>query len=113
MTAAPEPEKMSAEEVADLRARLTFDQGIADWGHWAMNYKDAKRLLATYDSLKSRAERLEKALEMLYDKWENGESCHEVVDGEADGAFMGNAFDLTKAEEDSILALLPKDARAA
>ena len=50
-------------------------------------------------------ERLKEAVELLYDKWENGEDCHEVS-GDEMGVFLGKAFQLSREEEDAILALL-------
>jgi hypothetical protein len=52
-------------------------------------------------------ERLRAALCMLYDKWENGDPCSDDA-----GVFVGNAFRLTQAEEDSVLALIPSEREA-
>ena len=49
--------------------------------------------------------RLKAAVELLYDKWENGDDCHEIS-GDEMGAFLGKAFQLSKDEEDAILALI-------
>lgn len=71
-----------------------------------------EEMIARYKELKeSHADALEElakmreAVELLYDKWESGEDCHEV-DGEDMGAFLGKAFRLSEEEEDAILALL-------
>lgn len=50
-------------------------------------------------------ERLKDALEMLYDKWEEGAPCFEDADNT--GISLGNAFRLTEDEEAKILALIP------
>jgi hypothetical protein len=42
------------------------------------------------DKERARIATLEKALTMLYDKWENGDGCYE--DPETYGGFLGNAF---------------------
>lgn len=49
-------------------------------------------------------ERLRAALEMLYDKWENGDPCYE--DPETFSGGLGNAFKLTADEENAVLALI-------
>lgn len=41
---------------------------------------------------------------MLYDKWENGDSCYE--DPETCGGFLGLAFKLSQEEENQVLALI-------
>jgi hypothetical protein len=51
--------------------------------------------------------RLREALEMIYDKWENGDPCYE--DADPTSGFMGNAFQLSSDEENQILALLPRE----
>lgn len=61
------------------------------------------------DLAAAQAERdaLRDALCMLYDKYEDGSACSEGFDGE--GGYIGNAAMLSKEEEDSILALIPKE----
>lgn len=57
------------------------------------------------DYFEERCKKLESALTMLYDKWENGTPCYEDVET-CDGP-LGNAFQLTEAEENQCLALIP------
>ena len=47
---------------------------------------------------------LRAALCMIYDKWEDGTRCFDESEND-----LGNAFRLDKEEEDSILALIPKE----
>ncbi len=72
----------------------------------ALNCKEA-------DLAAAQAERdaLRDVLCMLYDKYEDGPGCQEGFDGE--GGYIGNAVMLSKEEEDSILALIPKERDAA
>ena len=51
-------------------------------------------------------DRLREALEMLYDKWENGDPCFE--NPEDNEYFLGNAFKLSYEEENQVIALLAK-----
>lgn len=55
----------------------------------------------------SREQRLVAALEMMYDKWENGVSCYE--DADTTGACLGNAFRLNAEEEQEVLSLIPAE----
>jgi len=55
-------------------------------------------------------ERLRAALEMLYDKWENGDPCYE--DGDPQSNYLGNAFRLSEEEENEVLALIPRQCAA-
>ena len=63
---------------------------------------------AYVEHLEAEIERLRAALTMMYDKWEYGDPCTTE-----DGLFLGNAFRLTQAEEDSVLALIPSEREAA
>jgi hypothetical protein len=65
--------------------------------------------------LENRAERTEgqvrqlrEALTMMYDKWENGISCREADESGdcSDGPSIGNAFNLSLAEEQTVLNLI-------
>lgn len=56
--------------------------------------------------LLAQIERLTEALELFYDKWENGTPCFE--DGDDSSGFVGNALKLSDSEEREILALIPK-----
>lgn len=60
-----------------------------------------EQLLAT----QAHAARLAQALEMIFDKWENGPDVFEDVE-ELSGP-MGKAVDLSGEEENQILALIP------
>ena len=62
---------------------------------------------ADYEALHTQIAQLRATLCMLYDKWEDGPSCQEGFDGE--GGYIGNAVILSKEEEDSILAMIPKE----
>lgn len=55
-------------------------------------------------------QRLVEALEMMYDKWENGTPCYDDPE-ECSGSF-GNAFKLSEAEEREVLSLIPQYAPA-
>jgi hypothetical protein len=52
--------------------------------------------------------RLMDALKMMYDKWENGTPCHEAVDSviDEDSTSIGNCFNLSFAEEQTVLNLI-------
>ena len=63
------------------------------------------------EDLEAENARLREALEMIYDKWEDGVSCYE--DPEEHTAFVGNAIQLSDEEEKQILALIPKQRTAA
>ena len=52
-------------------------------------------------ALQARVDALLPALEMMYDKWENGDQCFEDVE-ELSGP-LGNAFRLSEEEENSVL----------
>ena len=54
------------------------------------------------DALQARVDVLLPALEMMYDKWENGVSCYES----GDGAYLGPAFELDDEENQKVMALL-------
>lgn len=49
---------------------------------------------------------LTEALEMLYDKYEDGDPCTE--NGDPEGSPMGNCVSLSYEEETLILSLIPK-----
>lgn len=59
------------------------------------------------DALQAEVVALREALEMIYDKWANGDPCFENPDD-----YLGNAFKLSYEEENHILALLPRERAA-
>jgi len=84
----------------DLEIELEAIQRVAE------QYQDEAGTLA-HELAQARAEceRVRDALEMMYDKWENGVPSYEDPD-ELVGQ-LGNAFDLTKKEKQQVLALIP------
>jgi len=56
--------------------------------------------------LEAERARLIRALEMIYDKWENGDPCFGDVETLSDP--LGNAVRLSYEEENEILALIPR-----
>jgi hypothetical protein len=56
----------------------------------------------------SEVQRLRDALELMWDRYENGDPCHDDTDDECGGNFIGNAVRLFEDEEREILALIPK-----
>ena len=56
-----------------------------------------------YELIAHRDE-LRAALELMFDKWENGDECYE--DGDPQYDYLGSAFKLTDGEQDRILRLL-------
>ena len=71
----------------------------------ALSAKETAEHYRAFAAALEEIERLREAVELLYDKWENGDDCHEVS-GDEMGVFLGKAFQLSKEEEDAILALL-------
>jgi len=51
-------------------------------------------------------QRLRDALELMWDRYENGDPCHDS-DDPAEGCFIGNAVRLFEDEESEILSLIP------
>jgi len=90
--------KEERDAVAEIRSRFTANSG--DFGM-------AEALLA----LQIEATALRDALAMIYEKYEDGDSCTE--NGDPDGSYMGNCVRLDGPEEDSILKLLPKERQPA
>lgn len=62
--------------------------------------KQAKALAADQATIRD----LRDALEMIYDKWENGDPC---TDDPESGGILGKCVDLSDEEENQILALIP------
>jgi len=60
----------------------------------------------TGETSASTADALRDALEMMYDSWENGDTCYE--DPESCTGYLGRAFSLSMEEEQRVLALIPK-----
>lgn len=72
-----------------------------------VDYDDVDREEAEANArLVTAAPQLLAALEMLYDKYENGDPCYGDVETLSD--FMGNAVSLSHEEENSILAAFEK-----
>lgn len=67
----------------------------------ALRAKDKEELAATQLVVGQMRE----ALEMLYDRYENGDQVTE--DGDIDGCYMGKAVKLSEEEENQILRLIP------
>ena len=65
-------------------------------------YETALREIA---ALRAEREEMVSALEMMWDKYENGTACYENPD-EYEG-FVGNAVHMSHEEENSVLALIP------
>jgi hypothetical protein len=67
------------------------------------------RAEAKITTLRAENKRLRDSLELVYDKWDNGVSCHESdEDGNCEeGEYIGKAFDLSMNEEKEILSLIP------
>ena len=74
----------------------------------AKRYDFIVALTGRIDSAEAEALALRVALCLIYDKWDAGTSCCDEG-----GAALGNALRLDKAEEDSILALIPTSRDAA
>jgi hypothetical protein len=49
---------------------------------------------------------LRKALEMMYDRYENGVPVYELEDAEPTDEYLGNCVKITAQEEDEILLLI-------
>jgi hypothetical protein len=58
-----------------------------------------------YGKMVEELKLMQAALCMMYDKWEDGPACYE--DGDTDCGSLGHAVQLSEAEENQILALLP------
>lgn len=58
-------------------------------------------------TLVAEVETLRRLLGLMWDRYENGVSCHEITgSGEADGSYLGHAVDLGQEEQSAILATL-------
>ena len=65
---------------------------------------ESAELLQRAQAAEEREKKLREALELMYDKWENGAPCFEDVEDEAGP--LGNAFRLDNAEEAQVLSAL-------
>lgn len=86
--------------VRGLEAKVTEEMERVD--QWKAKYEHQHGL---HIAAKDELDAAKRALELLYDKWENGLACYE--DGDPESGFVGNAFKLTEEEENQILALIP------
>lgn len=86
---------------ATVRNKVAGEYGPFTNQHWA----DICAIWQAHADALEEVTRLKAAVELLYDKWENGDDCHEIS-GDEMGAFLGKAFQLSKDEEDAILALI-------
>lgn len=101
---------------ADLAAAQADNERLYGWiktkdGQIATVEADWKKAETELAAAQAEVQVLQDALCMIYDKYEDGPACSEGFDGE--GGYIGNAVMLSKEEEDSILALIPKERDAA
>ena len=104
-------EKVMVPIPEDLRKqyeRVKASDPTMGWRFAIPLYTRIARAEATVAELEATNSRLKKSLEMIYAKWENGTPCSEAIDGviDEDGSHIGNAFNLSCAEEQEILNLI-------
>jgi len=87
-------------------------RNVAEVVYWRQQYKqlatDAIAALAVPapPAQPEPVERLRSALELMWDRYENGDPCHDS-DDPVEGSFIGNAVRLFEDEEREILSLIP------
>lgn len=115
----PEPYRLPQLDLCMVRMRDRIAQLESELT--ALRAEFAQRIERANDEIQSTQERaaraeaerdrLIRALEMIYDKWENGDPCY--GDAETLSDPIGNAVELSYEEENEILALIPRTPSAA
>lgn len=109
MTTSPKNEQDAGAQCpcrkALMKLRGAVDGVLMDFPYLNACKLEAIKALQTPCPLEAERNRLRTALEMFYDKWENGDPCFE--DPESLSGPLGNAARLSYEEENEILALIP------
>lgn len=91
------------ERIKELEDRT---EGYKLAAHKLLERRD--ELIVERDAKSERISSLEDALTLMYEKWEDGITCHEASEGMVnEDCYIGNAVRLSGEEEDSIIKLLP------